>query len=298
MLKMESSSPTKDAPNVSLVQGVGFTLKRLSDYTPGESWILLVYGPSKSGKTEFAGTAGNRTLYINTGDGLETLLSPGFRSRNPDCGSPIIVDLRPEIARGTDSFDLIGDAIEHGLKHHKDDFDTIVLDEATAMRRMALNKAIDLVNVDRKSFRVSRTKTFVRAEVGDYGIEMDIIKWFLGNFIPLCKSHKKHFLMLAHERQVFGKPAKMGDEAPLQRILPGFTGKTFPDDVPAYFDDVWHMETKAKMETGKRVPIHQIRTAGDDRIIGGSRHSGIFQDVERNPNFKEMLRRIQESHKK
>ena len=45
----------------------------------GDSEILLGYGPSGAGKSWFTGTAGERTWYLNIGEGLETLKSPLFK---------------------------------------------------------------------------------------------------------------------------------------------------------------------------------------------------------------------------
>lgn len=269
-----------------------FRFKRLRDRNPGESWILLYYGPSKTGKTFFAGSAGPRTLFINIGDGLETLLSPSFTSRYPESKDMIVVDIS-EAGDLAQAFDWTTDAIDHALKHFPEKFDTIVLDEATAFRRFAMNKAMEL-NTDartRGTARAKRTEEFVKPDIGDYGTEMQMIEWFLGTYIPIFKRTHKHFLMLAHERQTFAKPPKIGDEPVLKRVLPGFTGKTFPDQVPAYFDDVFHAEA---VGAGTNV-VYRARTAGSEMEIGGARHGGIFETVERDPNFLKMLARIQQS---
>lgn len=273
------------------VNGVGFRFKRLEDRKPGDSWILLVYGGSKSGKTYFAGTAGPRTLFINIGDGLDTLLSPAFTSRYPEAKGMITVDVSNS-ENVNDAFDKVSSSIDHAFKHFPDKFDTVVLDEATAFRKFALSKAIDLNTSQRTVKRGSRMDEYVKAEVGDYGIEMDMIEWFLGEYIPYFKKEGKHFLMLAHERQIYGKPAKIGDEQILKRILPGFTGKTFPDKVPAFFDDVWRSEV-----VGKVNKVYRLRTAGDEMEMGGSRHGGIFATLENDPNFLKMLNRIKTSTK-
>lgn len=268
---------------------IGFVFKRLKDRTPGEAWIIMVYGASKSGKTYFAGTAGKRTLFINIGEGLATLESPAFTSRYPDSANMIVVDVRDHSGIA-DGFDKVTTVIDHALAHFPNEFDTVVLDEATAFRKFALNKAMDLNSAQRSTVRGSRKNDYVKAEIGDYGIEMDMIEWFLGEYIPIFKKEGKNFLMIAHERQVYGKPAKMGDEPPLKRILPGFTGKTFPDKVPAFFDDVWRSEV-----VGKVNKVYRMRTAGDEMEMGGSRHGGVFAVTETDPNFLKMINRIKSS---
>lgn len=268
---------------------VRFKFKRLKDRKPGESWICMVYGPSKTGKTYFAGTAGKNTLFINVGDGLETLMSPAFTSKYPGANEMIVVDVREADSVAT-AFDIITEGIDHALKHFPGRFDTIVLDEATALRKYALNKAMELNTAGRtSSTRKNRRDEYVKAEIGDYGTEMDMIEWFLGEYIPTFKRENKHFLMLAHERQVFTKPPKVGDEAVLKRVMPGFTGKTFPDKVPAFFDDVFHSEVIT--DAGSNAS-YRLRCAGNDMELGGTRHGGVFDVIEKDANFLKMLERI------
>lgn len=268
-----------------------FRFKRKRDYPPGESWILLVYGPSKTGKTFFSGTAGSRTLYLNIGDGFNTLLAPAFTSKYGAISDDmIVVDVR-ESKDAAEAFNNVCRAIDEALEKFPHLFDTVVMDEATAFRKYALNAAVDANQ--RKSGGVrSRIDTFTKAEIDDYGTEMAAIEWFLGKYVPIFKEHKKHFIMLAHERQIFNKAAKIGDEQTLKKVMPGFTGKTFPDNVPAYFDDVWHSET---YKAGDKV-FYQLRTAGSDAMTAGSRHGGVFKLEERDPNFLSMLQRIRDTH--
>ena len=270
---------------------IGVVFKRLSEYKPGESWILMYYGPSKAGKTFFAGTCGPRTLFINIGDGIETLMAPAFTSRYPEAAGMIMVDIRETNPEGTaEAFDRVSDAIDYALATFPDEFDTVVLDEATAFRKFAMNKSMEL-NTEartRGKAREKRTEDFVKPDIGDYGTEMQMIEWFLGTYVPIFKEKNKNFLMLAHDRQLFTKAAKIGDDPVLRKIQPGFTGKTFPDSVPAFFDDVWHAE---QVGGGTNV-VYRARTAGDESQVGGMRHGGIFSTVETDPNFLNMLARI------
>ena len=70
-----------------------YRFKRLVDYKAGEAWTVLIYGPTKSGKTWFVGSAGSRTLLVNTGSGLATLQSPAFRAKFPNSKDIIVVDV-------------------------------------------------------------------------------------------------------------------------------------------------------------------------------------------------------------
>lgn len=276
---------------------VHFKFKRLKEYSPGKSWILMVYGPSKTGKTFFAGTSGPRTAIVNTGEGLETLLSFSFTSKYPQSKDMIVVDIRDSNPKGiAEAFDATCDAVEALLKYHSDKFDTLVLDEATGFRKFAFNKAMELNTEARtRTKRGNRMEEFVQIDIQDYKIEMDMVEWFLGQYIPKFKEANKHFVMLAHERQVFGKAKEIGGEQELRRVMPGFTGKTFPDKVPSFFDDVWHSEVVAN---AAGLTMYRLRTGGDEIQIGGSRHGGIFDSVERNPDFHTLLNKIKNSYNK
>jgi hypothetical protein len=274
---------------------VTFQLKRLEDRTPGEAWILLYYGESGSGKTFFCGTAGPRTLYINIGHGIETLLAPAFTMRYPDAKKMMVIDLTEKFdASGAliaaEAFDLITDVIDWGFAKIPNDWDTCVIDDATFMRQAAMNKAL----IKNASIRVDPTKRtvsldqFTVPEIQDYGREMQMIEWFLRTYVPKFKALKKNLIMTAHERKIYGKPPKIGEPAPLIKTVAGFTGKTFPDQIPGYFDDVFHAEVVG----GDSNAVYRARTAGNENMTGKARHGGIFQVVEPDPNFQRFLQRI------
>src|SRR3990167_11005965 len=85
----------------------------------------LVYGPAKIGKTWFAGTAGDRVLYIDTGRGLDTLRSPGFKVKFKS--NPIVYSVREKInfkwsVSQAEVFDEIGHGVEYGMEKFPQDF--------------------------------------------------------------------------------------------------------------------------------------------------------------------------------
>jgi DNA replication protein DnaC len=56
------------------------SITRGQDMIPKDSDTMLIYGSSGSGKTHFAGSFGDRTLYINIGSGISTLYGAKFQS--------------------------------------------------------------------------------------------------------------------------------------------------------------------------------------------------------------------------
>lgn len=284
--------PAKDYVPIQL------ELIRLDDLPKGDGETFLNYGSAGCGKTFFAGTAGSRTLIINNGGGMNTLLSPLFQSKYKGC-NPIIVTVAEKMSeRGVfntaEVFDEICDSIDYYLKNHHEDFDTVVIDDVTQLRRGAMNKALELNDESGKS---NTLKNFVKKfdlvspAVQDYGVEMNLIEQFIASYTTTLKEAGKHFILNAHERQTFGKPAKIGDVPPLLETRPGFTGQTFPDQVTMYFDNVWHFE----VVSGGSNRVYRVTTQGHETLVAKTRWGGVFETIETNPNFPDVIRRIRET---
>jgi len=279
-------------PQVKLV------LNRAQDQPAGESVTMLCYGPSGSGKTAFAGTAGNRDIIFDCGDGTETLRSPWFKSKYPD-RNPYVM----KVNEGLDvygmpdkavAFDTLCALIDEALKNPE--IDTIIVDEVSEFRGYSLNKGME-INAGEgtsKSFGKSKLHNIAMPVVQDRGREMEIVKWFIATYTALAKKAGKHFVMLALERITTAKPKDAGGrpiigEAPVEvEVRPGFTGEKFPDEVPALFDEVWHMEVVGSGTSS----VYRARTVGDEKLIAKSRHGGVFGTVELNPDFLSMVERI------
>jgi hypothetical protein len=281
-----------------------FKIRRLSEIERDESICILLWGGAGTGKTYFCGTAGSRTLFINIGVGIATLKSPDFTKRYQ--ADPVVVDIdekldeyllkNPEVLSKNDvswAFDLVTDAVDLAIDgEYKDEVDTIVVDDATALRRIAMNKGIMWSEQWRKS---ETRKNFVKSDllmpdITDYPFEMDLVEQFVAGTIKKCKAAGKHLIITAHEREIYGKPARIGDPPPLLKVRPGFTGKTFPDEVVQYFDLTWRTQA---VGGGSNV-VYRIRTVGDENMVAKSRWGGIFNVEEKDLSFPEVVRRIRE----
>lgn len=267
-------------------------MPRLSDLPVGESVTMLIYGPAGSGKTEFCGTAGDRTLIINTGLGIVTLQSKGFRTRHKS--NPFIETVTEDpIPNAAYGFDKVCDIIDDYLKNHKDEFDTIIIDDVTALRRFAMNKGLEInQKLNRSKTATTRSQLEVIVPgIQDFSIEMNLIEQFIITYVSIAKENNKHFILTAHERVNYNKPASLGEPPTVNSIRPAFTGQTFPDSVTGHFDCVWHFET---MGAGERI-MYNARTAGDSALVAKTRWSGVFPVIVKNPNFLEVVAKIRES---
>ena len=255
----------------------------------------LIFGGSGTGKTWFAGTGGARTLFVNIGNGIRTLESKGFFSKYPDAGKMLTVDIAEELTHtglpnAATAFDKISDVIDFCLAKRSDEFDTVVIDDASALKQFAMNKGLELNQKIGKSQSLSKGKQLelqVKA-IQDYGIEMDLIEQFLDGYCRICRENGKNFIVTAHERTIYKKGDTPGEIPTIYKIKPGFTGQTFPDQVPRHFDWVFHSEVVAAGSG----PVYRLNTVGDEIITGKCRDSGVFSTVEKNPNLKEMLARV------
>lgn len=259
-----------------------FEFKRLQDFPAGESITLLLYGKSGTGKTRLAGTLGDRVLYISGGEGEETLKSADFKRLHN--ANPILFDVIETISasglpENAVALDKICEIIDNAIEKIPNEFDTIVIDDLSAIRKFAMLKALDV----NQALGKSKTKREVLERfdvilpaVQDFGTEMNIVKWFIDTYISICKQHKKNFVILAHERMFYDKGKNIGDAPTIRKIAVAVTGQSFPDDIPALFDNVWHTEV---IGGGEAVQF-RIRTIGDEIITAKTRHGGTFNAIE------------------
>lgn len=273
------------------------TIVKNSEVVDQESICMLGYGPAGAGKTFFAGTAGERAIIIDIGKGTTTLRSPEFKAKVGT--NPTIVQLNEsaympidKITSDNNTLDILTDTIDFLLEKHLDDFDTMIVDEATALRRMAMQKGM-VVGAELRGGKA--VSTFKRwnielADPTDYFIEMEMTEQIISTYVEKFKSIQKHLIIMAHERHTYGKAPKLGEAQPLIKLGPGFTGKTHPDDIEQYFDLVWHFEVVG----GGNNKVYRIRTSGDEILKAKTRYGGIFNELESNLTWPEVVRRITE----
>lgn len=268
---------------------------------PAESVSLLLWGAAKTGKTDFSGSAGERSLYIDVGKSAETFHSKGFKDRRGvfkgfyrKVEEVAAKDnyVMPDTAT---AYDKVCDIIDEAIAKIKDKFDVVIVDEATAFRRYAMNKALEINQGMNKSQAnvASKKWDMILPGVQDYGSEMSLVSQFIAGTIDLLKKNNKHFILIAHERALFesvtdSKTGKKTETDIVKKLVPAFTGKKDIDAIANMFDCVFHTETA---RSGDNI-IYRIRTQGDDGLVAGNRYSGVFQPIESNLTFPKMIERI------
>jgi len=266
-------------------------IQRPSEIKPDFHPSLLYWGPAKSGKTHFALTAGDRSLFISNGMGSATIQNQQFKNLN----NYIINVPFDDLSNSVRSFELVGDAIDIGLTQLKDDVDTIIVDDASAQTRSGYIKALEFNDSVGKSQTMDKIRKSKSDDLvlfpGDYGTEMDMTMQFWARVISECKAEGKNFILLAHERIVYAPPPKIGEQPSVIKKIPAFTGADKnPDRIPGLFDWVMHTRT---VFSGEKI-IYQAETKGDSSLMAGCRGKAqeVFPKLITNPNFQDMLKLV------
>lgn len=271
-------------------------MTRLSDIPLGESITLCLYGGAGTGKTWMCGTLGDRTLYCNIENRLATFQGVLFKQRYKFNPLVITVHEEPVPDGGAKALVKLTQEINREIDEHKDEFDNICIDGATALRRFAMNMGLEINQKTKKSQSLTNKATIspdfpvTDITVQDYGMEMALIERFIIQMKEYCFEAKKNFILTAHERVEFNKPARIGDAPTVRSVKPGFTGQTFPDSIPGLFDLVWHTEVVG----GGSGATYVVRTEGDRELIAKTCFNGLFKDRIPSPILTDVFKRIKE----
>lgn len=288
MNAFENTIPQKTEPIIEI--------KRLSELPKSQAVTWLIYGESGSGKTFVCGTAGSRAAIIDCGvSPLDTLQAKTFKDKYPDV-DPIILKLRDRVEPSKEGGFETGEAFVELQKLtdfllERDDVDFIIWDNATAIKKWAMVHGLGISKGMERSKTQDRYRKsgIVVPAVQDFGMEILLMEQLFREYTECCKSAGKHFVVTAHQRLTLVKPDSIGESPIVERIRPGFTGQTFPDDVPALFDEVYYM----KKSGGGDNTIFQAQTAGDGQVTAKTTHgSGILRVFEVDPNLQKILERM------
>jgi hypothetical protein len=279
-------------------------LTKLSDIPTGEAITQMVFGPAGSGKTAYAGTIGDDGIIIDCENRPSTLKSAWFKEKIGT--NPYIHVVTEELApsAGPQALQDIKLFLNNLYTNEPELFKkitTICIDGGTAVRRFALNQALELNQKLDRSKTLTRAKSisnlneinYIPTNISDIGTEIGVMESLFIKLTEFCKENGKHLLFTAHERVQHNKPAAVGEPATVNSIKPGFSGQTFPDTIPGFFDLVWHSE----VSSGGAQALYRMRTVGDEKLIAKTCYGGIFPELVSGADFRKVVKCIKENTK-
>ena len=267
---------------------------RVSEIELSDTITCLVYGLPRSGKTQFAASAGDDNLIINLAGGISTLRGATYKRMVGQ--NPMVLDIFEEYdEKGLPlgkAVDRVGEAIDEAIKNRGTlNFNTITIDEGTTLAAHALVKAV------KYNFEIGKTKTweqvvkkhdFLMAHVADMGAQRSVLEQFCDYYCNLAKREHFNFIMVAHEKDTY-EPAKIGEPVKVDKVAPYFVGES-AKVIPGYFDWVLRMES---ISGGTKLSC-RAWTIGSEKMIAGVRTGGIFDPKLDNPNFTQMAQQYRE----
>lgn len=249
-------------------------MPRISELTGNDPTIACFYGPIGSGKSHFLMTGGDDMVILAPPNRLTTLKA----LQRLKLSDPIVEIMhRDADISKANSFDKYSDVMDSYLDDPKKRPRTIAIDELDHLRKGALIKALHVNNEGGKSLSLKNalkkggvSEGLAFAAIQDFGAEMSLIEQFISYYAETCANLGVNFIVNAHERFTYTKGADKQDI--LSRISPGFTGKTFPDDVIGVFDLVWRFTRT--VQSGKSVTY--MDTIGNSQIRAKNCFTGKF----------------------
>lgn len=212
-------------------------MPNLKDFQNTATLRILVYGRSGSGKTFGAGTF-PRPVFLDFDKGIATLRNPDFVTKY---GTPDIIyeqftekhTAKGGVVSKHNAFDDATLFYEAMMKADKvDTFDTWVIDTATSLSEIALNKALIFMGQNKLSqtHQTAMIQGVVVPKLQDYGAERSLIE----QFVAMVLGSGKHVVLLCHEKELYEGDSVVGR-------VPLLTGKGV-EAICAQFDEVYNLQ--------------------------------------------------------
>lgn len=276
----------------------------IDDTIVGQYEKFLFYGAPGSGKTFSALTGPPPTYCIVFGGAneLKTARSLDFRNKYPELEGQLFFDhtVEPTGDRGhfteATAYDQACDLLDEALNLEKKgdfQFETLVIDSATGLRRFAMNKAMEVNYETSKSKEKTalakyRAHNIIIPGDNDYMSEMSLTMQFIDWIFRL----DKNVVVVTHEHQT-KKFNRASREVHVQGIKPLFTGN-HREYLPAIFDNVWHF---TPVQAGRGIQ-GEARTVGNDVVYAKTRMGGVLSAEERDVNLRSIIKRFRDAEPK
>jgi len=223
-------------------------VKNTKDLVLGEKIKALVYGRSGSGKT-FGALTFPRPLVFDFDEGIATARNPLFVTKY---GKKDIlyerfgdVTTKRGVVEQPRAFDDACTFLDKMLSpEHIGTFDTIIIDSATTLTDLAMNKGVVILGSNKlsQSFNQAKLSGLLTPKMQDYQASRSLVE----QFIDLVKAADKHIVLICHEYQVLNEETGV-----VQAITPLLTGKS-REAIPLKFDEVWNLRVSGTIATRKR----------------------------------------------
>jgi len=250
-------------------------LKNTEDWEPGERVQLLVYGPSKSGKT-FGALTFPRPCVMDFDRGIATANNPDFIKLYGK--RKVLYEqfydtkrVKGGVVMNHNAFDDACRFFDEMMSDDKRDmFDTWVVDSGTTLSDAALNKAIVLLGsgtfkgISSKTHEEAKKHGLVVPKIQDYGSERSLVE----QFVDMLLGADKHLVFICHEKVI------TNSDGVVTAVTPLLTGKGV-EAVCLRFDEVYNLQVKGNAATRTR----RLLTDSDGIRVAGSRY-GIPSDID------------------
>ncbi len=245
---------------------------------------MLVFGRYKMGKTEGAATFPRPNFICCDPDGLETVLSPGFKTRHPNVRlEDVHYEYFTETKRDARGVNTQHEAYDNACRYFDacmkggkwksangkeytvgpDLFDTWVLDSATTLITLAMNKAVQLLGDPSfagkalsNTFKAAQFRGLIVPKQQDFGAERSLTE----QFVYMLRTSGKHCVVLCHERE------NTNEAGQVDEIVPLLTGQSV-ERIPLMFSNVCRLVAEKEGPNLKR--FLKVANAGVAKV--GSR---------------------------
>jgi hypothetical protein len=265
----------------------------------GEHEKFLFYGGPGTGKT-FTALTLPPPIYVIVFGGANELKTARSRDFIGKHGEPEIYFDAVEEEQGAKgkfvnatAFDQAADLIDEALENERKgdfEFNSLVLDSATGLSNVAMNKSISVTAGMAKSKANTALNRLMQANIlipgdQDWAGEMSLVS----QMVDWCFRLPKHFCLTAHE-YIEEDTDRSSHTRTVVGRKPQFIGRN-RDRIPAMFDNVWYMTAIADT----RGIVAQARTIRDDITYAKTRMGGVLPMNLRDPDLTKIIKQFKES---